>query len=83
ISFCSEIIEDFKWEILKSNCYIDEYKYVLMIYINDEYLISVLITKCKHMKSGKLGCKVRFDNSQIADITIVIRMDSKNISPPD
>ena len=82
-SFYSEIIEDFKGEILKSNCYIDEYKYAPMLYINDEFLISVLITKCTHMKSGKLRWKVRFDNSQKADITIVIRMDSQNISPLD
>ncbi|MCV5888740.1 recombinase family protein, partial [Escherichia coli] len=43
-SFYSGIIEDFKGEILKSNCYIDEYKYAPMLYINDEFLISVLIT---------------------------------------
>ena len=82
-SFYSEIIEDFKGEILKSNCHIDEYKYAPMLYINDELLISVLITKCIHMKSGKLRWKVRFDNSQKADITIVIRMNSQNISPLD
>lgn len=82
-SFYSGIIKDFKGEILKSNCYIDEYKYAPMLYINDEFLISVLITKCTHMKSGKLRWKVRFDNSQKADITIVIRMDSQNISPLD
>lgn len=82
-SFYSGIIEDFKGEILKSNCYIDEYKYAPMLYINDEFLISVLITKCTPMKSGKLRWKVRFDNSQKADITIVIRMDSQNISPLD
>ena len=82
-SFYSGIIEDFKGEILKSNCYIDEYKYAPMLYINDEFLISVLVTKCIHMKSGKLRWKVRFDNSQKADITIVIRMDSQNISPLD
>ncbi|EFH2854300.1 recombinase family protein [Escherichia coli] len=82
-SFYSGIIEDFKGEILKSNCYIDEYKYAPMLYINDELLISVLITKCTPMKSGKLRWKVRFDNSQKADITIVIRMDSQNISPLD
>ncbi|MGE2079313.1 recombinase family protein [Enterobacter asburiae] len=82
-SFYSGIIEDFKGEILKSNCHIDEYKYAPMLYINDELLISVLITKCTHMKSGKLRWKVRFDNSQKADITIVIRMDSQNISPLD
>ncbi|HAK1938123.1 TPA: recombinase family protein [Salmonella enterica] len=82
-SFYSGIIEDFKGRILKSNCYIDKYKYAPMLYINDELLISVLITKCIHMKSGKLRWKVRFDNSQKADITIVIRMDSQNISPLD
>ena len=82
-SFYSGIIEDFKGEILKSNCYIDEYKYAPMLYINDELLISVLITKCTPMKSGKLRWKVRFDNSQKADITIVIRMDSQNITPLD
>ncbi|HBJ0383133.1 TPA: recombinase family protein [Escherichia coli] len=82
-SFYSEIIEDFKGEILKSNCHIDEYKYAPMLYINDEFLISVLVTKCIHMKSSKLRWKVRFDNSQKADITIVIRMNSQNISPLD
>ncbi|HAX2114757.1 TPA: recombinase family protein, partial [Escherichia coli] len=82
-SFYSGIIEDFKGGIIKSNCYIDEYKYAPMLYINDEFLISVLITKCTHMKSGKLRWKVRFDNSQKADITIVIRMDSQNITPLD
>lgn len=82
-SFYSGIIEDFKGEILKSNCYIDEYKSAPMLYINDELLISVLITKCTPMKSGKLRWKVRFDNSQKADITIVIRMDSQNISTLD
>ncbi|EQA1541628.1 recombinase family protein [Escherichia coli] len=82
-SFYSEIIEDFKGEILKSNCHIDEYKYYPMLYINDEFLISVLVIKCIHMKSGKLRWKVRFDNSQKADITIVIRMNSQNISPLD
>lgn len=82
-SFYSDIIADFKGRILKSNCYIDEYKYAPMLYINDEFLISVIITKCIHMKSGKLRWKVRFDNSQKADITIVIRMDSQNISPLD
>ncbi|MBI1065034.1 recombinase family protein [Escherichia coli] len=82
-SFYSEIIEDFKGEILKSNCHIDKYKYYPMLYINDEFLISVLVTKCIHMKSGKLRWKVRFDNSQKADITIVIRMNSQNISPLD
>ncbi|EFA7788006.1 recombinase family protein [Escherichia coli] len=82
-SFYSEIIEDFKGEILKSNCHIDEYKYAPMLYINDEFLISVLVTKCIHMKSGKLRWKVWFDNSQKADITIVIRMNSQNISPLD
>ncbi|HCP5557290.1 TPA: recombinase family protein [Escherichia coli] len=82
-SFYSEIIEDFKGEILKSNYHIDEYKYYPMLYINDEFLISVLVTKCIHMKSGKLRWKVRFDNSQKADITIVIRMNSQNISPLD
>ncbi|EPP0245337.1 recombinase family protein [Escherichia coli] len=82
-SFYSEIIEDFKGEILKSNCHIDEYKYAPMLYINDEFLISVLVTKCIHMKSGKLRWKVQFDNSQKADITIVIRMNSQNISPLD
>lgn len=82
-SFYSGIIEDFKGGIIKSNCYIDEYKYAPMLYINDEFLISVLITKCTLMKSGKLRWKVRFDNSQKADITIVIRMDSQNITPLD
>lgn len=60
--FYLEIIEDFKGEILKSNCYIDEYKYVLMFYINDEFLIFVFVIKCIYMKLGKFRWKVWFDN---------------------
>lgn len=82
-AFYSDVIEDFKNSIEKNNCCVDSHKYAPMLYINEETIISVIITKCKHMKSGKLRWKVRFDNSLKADITIVIRMDSQNESPRD
>lgn len=82
-SFYSYIIEDFKKNIIQSNCYIDAHKYAPMLYINDEIIISVILTKCAHMKSGKLRWKVRFDNQLKADIIIVIRMDAQNESPLD
>lgn len=79
----SDTIEDLKDNIKKNNCYVNDYKYKPMLFINDEILISVIITKCTRIKSGKLRWKVRFDNPQKADITIVIRMDSQNASPLD
>ncbi|KJI82230.1 recombinase family protein, partial [Enterobacter hormaechei] len=82
-AFYSDVIEDFKNSIEKNNCCVDSHKYAPMLCINEETIISVIITKCKHMKSGKLRWKVRFDNSLKADITIVIRMDSQNESPRD
>ncbi|MBL5899307.1 recombinase family protein [Lelliottia amnigena] len=82
-TFYSYVIEDFKNNILQNNCYVDAHKYAPMLYINEELIISVVITKCNHMKSGKLRWKVRFDNTSRADITIVIRMDSQNESPRD
>lgn len=82
-AFYSDVIEDFKNSIEQNNCYVDSHKYAPMLCINEEIIISVIITKCKHMKSGKLRWKVRFDNTLKADITIVIRMDSQNESPRD
>ena len=82
-TFYSDVIDDFKDNIIQNNCYIDEHKYAPMLYINEEIIVSIVITKCKHMKSGKLRWKVRFDNSLSADITIIIRMDSQNKSPLD
>ena len=82
-TFYSDVIEDFKNNILQNNCYVDEHKYAPMLYVNEELIVSVVITKCNHMKSGKLRWKVRFDNTSRADITIVIRMDSQNESPRD
>ncbi|KJQ20990.1 recombinase family protein [Enterobacter hormaechei] len=82
-AFYSDVIEDFKNRMEKNNCCVESQKYATMLCINEETIISVIITKCKHMKSGKLRWKVRFDNSLKADITIVIRMDSQNESPRD
>ncbi len=82
-TFYTDVIEDFKNNILQNNCYVDAHKYAPMLYINEELIVSVVITKCNHMKSGKLRWKVRFDNTSRADITIVIRMDSQNESPRD
>lgn len=82
-AFYSDVIEDFKNSIEQKNCYVDSQKFAPILYINEEIMISVIITKCNHMKSGKLRWKVRFDNSLKADITIVIRMDSQNESPRD
>lgn len=82
-AFYSDVIEDFKNSIEQNNCCVDSHKYAPMLCIYEETIISVIITKCKHMKSGKLRWKVRFDNSLKADITIVIRMDSQNESPRD
>ncbi len=53
------------------------------ININNEIKINLIISRCITMKSGKFRWKIRLQSNLEPDITIVIRMNSGNISPVD
>ncbi|MDC9595229.1 recombinase family protein, partial [Xenorhabdus sp. IM139775] len=48
-------------------------KYPLLL-VNEYISISLIISRCKKLQSGKLRWKIRFENSLSPDISIVIRM---------
>ncbi|MBD2811811.1 recombinase family protein [Xenorhabdus sp. Vera] len=76
------IIDDFIESIKSKNCLINKQENSLLN-INDELSISLVISRCIKTKTGKLKWKVRFENILDPEITVVIRMDSKNQNPVD
>lgn len=53
------------------------------IIVNDEFSLSIVIVRCITTSTGLQRWKLRFDTSQMPDITVVIRMDANNRSPLD
>lgn len=51
--------------------------------INDEFLISIIISKCKELPSGNRRWNIRFGNQLMSDINIAIRLDTDNNSTLD
>lgn len=51
--------------------------------VNDEFSLSVVITRCVSTPTGLLRWKPRFDTSLLPDITVVARMDAANREPLD
>lgn len=72
------IINEFLEEIEKINNSVDKETHHPLIYINNNISLSLVLSKCKVMASGKLRWKVRLEKDQQPDITIVIRMNSSN-----
>lgn len=53
------------------------------VVVNGEISLSVVIARCMATPTGLLRWKVRFDTSQVPDITLVVRMDTSNQLPLD
>lgn len=54
-----------------------------IITINKNLKLSIVVSRCKEISSGKLRWIVRFDRGLDPDISIVVRMDSTNSLPID
>lgn len=54
-----------------------------VLLINSEFRTSVIIARCKMTGAGSLRWKVRLDTGLLPDITIIVRMDERNIEPLD
>ncbi|WP_184081709.1 recombinase family protein [Sphingobium subterraneum] len=49
-----------------------------LIWVNDEFSVSVVIARCKPTIAGSYRWRLRFDTALLPDVTVVVRMDVRN-----
>jgi len=49
-----------------------------LLWINNEFTLSVVIVRCRRTASGSLRWRIRFDTGLQPDITVAVRMDTAN-----
>ena len=54
-----------------------------MLWVNDEFSVSVVIARCRQTAAGARRWRLRFDTGLLPDITVVVRMDTGNEHPLD
>lgn len=54
-----------------------------LLTINREFRISLALSRCQCLESGRRRWKVRFDTSLAPDITVAVRLDETNHTPLD
>lgn len=54
-----------------------------LLTVNREFSISLVLSRCKLLDSGRRRWKVRFDTSLAPDITVAVRLDETNRAPLD
>jgi DNA invertase Pin-like site-specific DNA recombinase len=81
--FHSDKIDTVKQRISLAGGWIEESGFDGILKVNDEFYLSILISKCKTLPSGNRRWRILFDTHNISDIIITIRMDSDNTYPID
>jgi DNA invertase Pin-like site-specific DNA recombinase len=51
--------------------------------VNDEFTVSVVLSRCQETATGSLRWTIRLDTGLVPDITIAVRMDEMNGAPRD
>ena len=54
-----------------------------LLHVNDEFTLSVVLTRCLQLPSGIFRWRLRFDASLAPDITVVVRMAADQSTPLD
>ncbi|MCF8186597.1 MAG: recombinase family protein [Sulfuritalea sp.] len=54
-----------------------------LLRINDEFTVSLVLSRCQTADSGRHHWKVRFDTSLVPDITVAVRLDQENKAAMD
>ncbi len=54
-----------------------------ILFVNDEFSVSLVLSRCKHTSAGSLRWLVRLETGLEPDITIVSRMNATNTAPLD
>ncbi|EGU4335010.1 recombinase family protein, partial [Salmonella enterica] len=75
-------IEQFILDISELGCYVDYDDETKLFTINDEFKISVVISRC-FANNSKKRWKIRFERKFSYDACIVIRLNSQNVNIKD
>jgi len=54
-----------------------------LLSVNGEFTVSVVLSRCQVLDTGRRRWKVRFDTSLLPDITVAVRLDESNRAPLD
>lgn len=54
-----------------------------LLTINREFRVSLALSRCQSLDSGRRRWKIRFDTSLVPDITVAVRLDDTNQVPLD
>lgn len=54
-----------------------------LLYVNEEFSVSIVLARCRQRESGPLFWKVRFDTGLTPDLTVAVRLDAANASALD
>jgi DNA invertase Pin-like site-specific DNA recombinase len=54
-----------------------------LLWVNEEFSVSVVIARCQRTSSGAHRWRMRFDTGLLPDVSVIVRMDAKNIAPLD
>ncbi|WFQ78466.1 recombinase family protein [Xenorhabdus sp. SF857] len=75
-------IEKFIRDITEQGCYVDYDEETKLFTINDEFKMSVVISRC-FLNTTKKRWKIRFERKYSYDACIVVRLDSQNVNTKD
>lgn len=54
-----------------------------LLTVNREFSVSLILSRCQVLDTGRRRWKVRFDTSLLPDITVAVRLDEPNRAPLD
>ncbi|SQH42306.1 Recombinase [Salmonella enterica] len=79
----SDVVNSLISEISSGNNSVEKKNENTLLRINNEFDLSIIISRCQHRSPGRRRWKVRFENMLSPDITIAVRMDDDNKCPLD
>lgn len=78
-----EIVIDTIKQIEQLGGYVKRDEKTDLLYVNDEFTASLVLSRCHQTPAGSLRWDIRFDTGLEPDLTIVLRMDVLNKMPLD
>lgn len=82
-TYHSEMIESFIFKIHSSNGFSERITDGSLLRVNDEFGLSIIISRCQQRSQRRRRWKIRFERILSPDITVVVRMDEGNKYPLD
>lgn len=79
----SDLVNSLISEIISGSSFVDTGGEKSLLRINNEFDLSIIISRCQHHSPNRRRWKVRFENKLSPDITIAVRMDDNNKQPLD